>query len=213
MIQFPEHAPFSPQERGALEQLVSGMSPDQQQWLSGFLAGSAGVVAGGPAGTSANQSLTVLYGTESGNSEELSDLTAKAAKKRGFKARMVNMSEIEPADLAKVDNLLVIVSTWGEGDPPESAVTFCNAFMSDAPRLESMRFSVCALGDTSYEDFCEIGKQMDSRLEELGAQRVTDRKDCDVDFEEPHAEWLTAALNALGSGSGASASVAVEPKA
>jgi len=90
------------------------------------------------------------------------------------------------------------VSTWGEGDPPETAVDFYEAFMgSDAPKLENTRYSVLGLGDTSYEHFCKMGKDFDSRLEKLGGQRIYDRVDCDVDFDDAFATWQAGALKAL----------------
>jgi sulfite reductase (NADPH) flavoprotein alpha-component len=193
----PEHAPFSPDQRRSLDSLLSGLSPGQRFWLAGFLsADSAAAPASAPAGASVP--LTVLYGTESGNAEELAAVSTKAAKKRGFKAVMKNMSDISPDDLAKVENLLVIVSTWGEGDPPETAVSFHNDLMSGERDFSKLRFSVCALGDTSYEQFCKIGKDVDARLEALGGSRVAPRQDCDVDFEEAHASWMESALSAFG---------------
>ena len=110
---------------------------------------------------------------------------------------MKNMSEIAPADLEKSENLLVIVSTWGDGEAPETAVSFHKEFMEADLKLEGVKFSVCGLGDTSYEQFCEIGKQFDTRLEKMGAERVADRVDCDVDYEEAYEEWFGAAMTAL----------------
>ncbi|MBK1827173.1 diflavin oxidoreductase [Haloferula rosea] len=191
----PEHAPFSPEQRPAIEALLSQFSPGQRHWLAGFLSSDLAAPVAAPA--RASTPLTVLYGTESGNSEALAALTVKSAKKRGFKPVMKNMSEIEPADLAKVESLLVIVSTWGDGDPPETAVSFHESFMKDAVDLSKTRFSVCALGDTSYEQFCKTGKDFDTRLEALGATRVLDRVDCDVDYDEAHAAWMDAVLDKL----------------
>ncbi|GAA5119942.1 assimilatory sulfite reductase (NADPH) flavoprotein subunit [Luteolibacter yonseiensis] len=141
--------------------------------------------------------MTVLYGTESGNSEVLADRAVKAAKKRGFQAVMKNMSEVSPADLAKSPNLFVIVSTWGDGEPPETAVGFYKEFMSADLKLANVKFSVCALGDTAYEKFCQIGKDVDARLEALGAARVFARQDCDVDYEDSFATWLEGSLSSL----------------
>jgi sulfite reductase (NADPH) flavoprotein alpha-component len=107
------------------------------------------------------------------------------------------MSEIFTADLAKASNLLVIVSTWGDGEPPETAVSFYKEFMAADLSLAGVKFSVCALGDTSYEKFCQIGKDIDARLESLGASRAAVRQDCDVDYEESFAAWLEASLTAL----------------
>lgn len=192
----PEHAPFTSDQRQALDLLLAGLDPVQRGWLSGFLAapGMPSVAAAAP--ISAGK-LTVLYGTESGNSEVLADRTVKAAKKRGFQAVMKNMSEISPAELEKASNLLVIVSTWGDGEPPETAISFYNELMASDLSLAKVRFSVCGLGDTAYEKFCQIGKDIDARLEGLGATRVAARQDCDVDYEESYSEWLERSLTAL----------------
>ncbi len=194
----PEHAPFNSDQRRALDSLLSGFDPLQRGWLSGFLAsaGSAVAAAPVPAATQAGK-LVVLFGTESGNSETLADRAVKEAKKRGFQAVMRNMADLAPADLAKVTNLLVIVSTWGDGEPPDAAVSFYKEFMATSVALGSVRFSVCALGDTSYEKFCQTGKDIDARLETLGAKRVADRQDCDVDYEEAFSSWLAGSLAAL----------------
>lgn len=191
----PEHAPFSPDQRRTLDSLLSGFDSVQRGWLSGFLAASPMVIPASAPATAGK--LTVLYGTESGNSEALADRAVKEAKRCGFQAVMKNMSDLSPADLAKVPNLLVIISTWGDGEPPETAVTFYKEFMESGAALADVRFSVCALGDTSYEKFCQTGKDIDARLEILGAHRVADRQDCDVDFEEPFTAWLARSLMAL----------------
>ncbi|MEO8615377.1 MAG: assimilatory sulfite reductase (NADPH) flavoprotein subunit [Luteolibacter sp.] len=192
----PEHAPFTSDQRRALDSLLAGLDPVQRGWLSGFLAAGSAAAPVAAAPVSAGK-LTVLYGTESGNSESLADRAVKDAKKRGFQAVMKNMSEISPADLAKSTNLLVIISTWGDGEPPETATSFYKEFMSTDLALSGVRFSVCALGDTSYEKFCQTGKDIDVRLEALGAARVFARQDCDVDYEEGYAAWLAGSLSAL----------------
>jgi len=198
----PETAPLAPEQAASLNNLLKGLQADQLLWIEGFISGlrtaaggaSAPVAAAAPAAPE----LTVLYGTESGNSEALADLTTKAAKALGFKAKAVNMADIKVAKLKDIKNLLVIVSTWGEGDPPETATDFYEAFMSDqAPKLEGTRFSVLGLGDTSYEDFCKMGIDFDARLEALGARRVYDRVDCDVDYDDDFAAWHKGVLAAL----------------
>ncbi len=198
----PEHAPFTPEQRKAIDSLVSGLDPVQRGWLSGFLAAS-GTVAPVSAPAAATK-LTVLYGTESGNSEVLADRTAKEAKKRGFQAVVKSMADTKPADLAKATNLLVIVSTWGDGEPPEGATTFYKELMSGELALSGVSYSVCALGDTSYEKFCQTGKDIDARLEKFGAKRISDRKDCDVDYEESWSSWLDATLSSIAPQSTAS---------
>jgi sulfite reductase (NADPH) flavoprotein alpha-component len=193
----PEHAPFSPDQRKLLASLISGLDPVQRGWLSGFLAATGAPTAVAAPAPAAAGKLTVLYGTESGNCEVLADRTVKAAKKRGFQAVMKNMSEFSTADLTKTSNLLVIVSTWGDGEAPETAVTFHKEFMAADLSLAGVKFSVCGLGDTSYEKFCQIGKEFDARLEKLGATRVAARQDCDVDYEDSYTTWLEGSLAAL----------------
>ncbi|MFU8848710.1 MAG: assimilatory sulfite reductase (NADPH) flavoprotein subunit [Opitutales bacterium] len=199
----PGNAPLTPEQVQTFNQVLPALTPEQLLWLEGFISGlrtgqSNGAVAAPAAAAAKRPELTVLYGTESGNSESLADQTAKAADGFGFKAKAVNMADLKVAKLKEIENLLVIVSTWGEGDAPETAADFYEDFMSDkAPKLENTRFSVLGLGDTSYEHFCKMGKDFDSRLEALGAQRVFDRKDCDVDFDDDFASWHQGALKAL----------------
>jgi len=185
-----------------LDSLLAGLDPVQRGWLSGFLAAGAAAAPVAIAPVAAGK-LTVVYGTESGNSESLADRTVKEAKKRGFQAVMKNMADISPADLAKTTNLLVIISTWGDGEPPETATNFYKEFMGADLALSGVRYSVLALGDTSYEKFCQTGKDIDARLEALGAARVSARQDCDVDYEENYVSWLDSSLKALAPASAA----------
>lgn len=200
----PGNAPINPEQAAWLNQFLPSLTPEQLLWVEGFISGIRAGQSGPAAATApaaaaaATPELTVLYGTESGNSEGLADQTVKAAKSSGFKAKAVNMADLKVSKLKEIQNLLVIVSTWGEGDPPETAVDFYEEFMGDkAPRLENTRFSVLGLGDTSYEHFCQMGKDFDSRLEALGAKRVFDRKDCDEDYDDDFETWHRGALQAL----------------
>lgn len=190
----PAHAPFSESARRLIETALVGLDATQRAWLSGYLA--AAPVSAAAAPTTSVKAL-VLYGTESGNSEKLADRTAKEAKKKGISAVVKNMADIKAADLSKHQNLMVVVSTWGDGEPPDGATTFYKEFMASEKKLPDLRFSVCALGDTSYEKFCQTGKDIDAKLEALGAQRVAPRVDCDVDYEDAFTDWLTATLGAF----------------
>jgi sulfite reductase (NADPH) flavoprotein alpha-component len=192
----PEHAPFTPDQRQILDSLLPGLESVQASWLSGFLAASAAAAVGSTAAPAAGK-LLVLYGTESGNSESLADRAVKEAKKRGFRAIMKNMADCGPSELSTAGNLLVIISTWGDGEPPETATGFHNELMSAEHSLKDVRFSVCALGDTSYEKFCQTGKEVDARLQAMGATRVAGRQDCDVDYEQDFCGWLDRSLTAL----------------
>ena len=204
----PSTAPFAPDQVQWLNGFLPNLQPDQLTWMEGFIGGLRASKSGVAATAAVTPELTVLFGSESGNSEGLADQTVKTAAKSGFKAKAVSMGDINPAKLKGIENLLVIVSTWGEGDPPENSVDFVSTLMSDkAPQLTGTRFSVLSLGDTSYEHFCKTGIDVDARLEALGAQRIYDRKDCDVDFDDDYAAWSKGALAAL------SALVTVAPAA
>ena len=191
---FPKNTPLSSSVSEKLASLFSEMQADEINWLREHLNALAQKAA------DKASELLILYGTESGNAESLAEQTVEKANKLGFKAKISNMAEISLATLKKADNLLVIVSTWGEGDPPETAADFYEAFMADsAPKLDPINYSVLALGDTSYEQFCKIGKDFDARLESLGGNRLFERKDCDVDFDDDFAEWSDGALKAFSS--------------
>jgi sulfite reductase (NADPH) flavoprotein alpha-component len=196
----PKTAPFAEDEIDVLNRVVGPASATQRAWLAGFLAGldAAHGVPQPAAPPQAAEPLTVLYATESGNAERLASDVAKSARKLGFKPALVDMADLELASLAKARRLVVIASTWGEGDPPARAVHAYADLMSEkAPRLDGVEFGVLALGDSAYAEFCAVGKAIDARLEVLGGKRVADRVDCDVDFAEPAAGWIDSTLHAL----------------
>lgn len=195
----PENAPFS---------------AEQRQWLNGYLAGllsNAGsdlasrAVAGLSAAPIASKKpLLVLYGSQTGTAEGLAKKTAKASEGKGFAPKIVCMEKYSTVDLTKEERVLVITSTYGDGEPPDNAQGFWNWLSSDmAPKLDQVEFSVLALGDTNYPQFCEFGKRCDTRLEQLGARRVHPRVDCDVDYEETAKGWVEAVFHALAATGGA----------
>lgn len=182
----PEDAPFS---------------GDQKQWIGGFLAGlhtriAADGASRAPAGADADvKPVDILYGTQTGNAETVAADAAEKVRARGLVPRLAEMDDVEMATLAGMRNLIVIVSTYGEGEMPDNARRFWEALSADtAPRLEGLTYAVLGLGDTGYDDFCEAGKLVDMRLEQLGAKRLTGRVDCDVDFEDAAAAWLEEAI-------------------
>jgi sulfite reductase (NADPH) flavoprotein alpha-component len=197
----PKTAPFADDEIDSLNRVVGPATAVQRAWLAGFLAGldAANAPQALPAAPPQKaEPLTVLYATESGNSEKLAGDIAKAARKLGFKPLLVDMADLELASLKDVKRLIVIAATWGEGEPPARAIPAYKDLMGDAaPRLDGVEFGVLALGDTAYAEFCAVGKALDARLEALGAKRVADRVDCDLDFAEPAAQWIGATLKVL----------------
>jgi sulfite reductase (NADPH) flavoprotein alpha-component len=211
----PRNAPFSPEDIDTLNTVVSRTTAQQRAWLAGFFAGFEAAQGGQPqpqplAPPKPREPLTVLYGSESGNSEALALKVKKLAQKHGLDARVYDMADADMSVLSKAKNLMVFVATWGEGDPPGRAVDFYNTLMSDAaPKLDkSQRFAVLALGDTAYAQFCAVGRAIDARLEALGATRAADRIDLDLDFAKKAAEWTKGTLAKLApADSGASTTV------
>jgi sulfite reductase (NADPH) flavoprotein alpha-component len=197
----PETAPFPAEQIVALNRIISGSTAEQRTWLAGFLAGYQAATVPQPvaaAPPARRAPLTILFGTESGNAEALADAVRKAAAKLGFAARVLDMADATPAQLAGAQNLLVIASTWGEGDPPQRAIDFHAALMADdAPSLDGLRYAVLALGDRAYAKFCETGRRFDERFVALGATRVADRIECDLDYEAPANAWIGATLGTL----------------
>lgn len=196
----PNTAPFAEDEIEILNRVVGPASPTQRAWLAGFLAGidAATTAPQTAVGAQPTEPLTILYATESGNSERLASDMAKAARKMGLKPSIVDMADLDVATLASVRRLVVIAATWGEGDPPARAIRAYGELMAEgAPRLDGALFSVLALGDTAYADFCGIGQALDARLEALGGKRVAERVDCDLDFAQPAGRWIATALKAL----------------
>ncbi|MFV0473086.1 MAG: sulfite reductase flavoprotein subunit alpha [Pikeienuella sp.] len=179
----PEDAPFS---------------GDQRVWLAGFLAGLFSRRAMGdrgapaaPAAPVATTPLDILYGTQTGNAEEIANEAAALAKTRGFAPRIEELDAIDMDRLAAMKNAIIVVSTYGEGEMPDNAHMFWDALSANtAPRLEGLSYGVLALGDKSYDQFCHAGKLIDTRLEQLGARRLGARVDCDVDFEDDASAWL-----------------------
>src|SRR5215469_13989372 len=134
----PKTAPFAEEEIEILNRVVGPATPIQRAWLAGFLAGLEASSAPQPAAPARPaEPLTILFASESGNSERLAGDMAKAARKQGFKPTLVDMADLEVASLAGVRRLTVIAATWGEGEPPARAVNAYNDLMSDkAPRLD-----------------------------------------------------------------------------
>lgn len=193
---------------------------DQRAWISGFLAGlhsrlsmnmsappAATVDAAGP-----RPALRILYGTQTGNAEGVAGDAAAAAKAQGFDVTVSGLDEISIEQFAGLSYVLIITSTYGEGEMPDNAELFWESLSStQAPRLEALSYGVLALGDTSYDGFCQAGKLIDTRLEQLGASRVVGRADCDVDYETQAAEWVQGAVSSLVTLAGASGSSGTPP--
>ncbi|PTY02432.1 sulfite reductase subunit alpha [Opitutaceae bacterium EW11] len=202
-------APFIPE--------TAPFSPDQRAWLNGFLAGlysRAPISATAPAGSPAAATLTpltILFGSQTGTAEGLAKRAAKEAGKRGFAPTVLDMSQTDLPRLSGEKHLLVITSTYGEGEPPDNAKTLWTALgQAGGTPLGALQYSVCGLGDTNYVHFCQCAKDFDARLEKLGAKRVAERVDCDLEYEDKFTRWLDTSLSSFDkSGAAPAAQAAV----
>jgi sulfite reductase (NADPH) flavoprotein alpha-component len=190
----PSAIPFIPD--------TAPFTPAQRAWLNGFLAGMYSQTGAPAASTqpaaATRLKLNVLFGSQSGNAESIAKRLVKEAKKQGYDATVSALEKATPATLAKESCALIVTSTWGEGDPPDNAVQFWEQLTAENElKLAGLNYSVLALGDTNYQHFCGFGKNLDSRLEALGAKRIFNRIDCNVDFEEGAARWQTGVFEAL----------------
>ena len=196
----PKNAPFAEEEIDLLNRVVGPANAIQRAWLAGFLAGVESVSGQAQPAAPAKpaEPLTIVYASESGNCEKLANDLAKAARKDGLKPTLIDMADLELAELTKAKRLVFIAATWGEGEPPARASRAYGELMGEgAPRLDGVEFGVLALGDTAYVEFCAIGKKIDERLEALGAKRAVARVDCDLDFAAPSSQWIADALKVL----------------
>lgn len=176
---------------------------NQRAWLSGFFAGmhTHKIQSVGSASQTDSPIITILYGSQTGNAESVANDAANVAKGYGLKPVVKSMDEIEVDALSAIGCLLIITSTYGEGEMPDNAQMLWDGVCAETmPRLEGMKFSVLALGDTGYDLFCQAGINWDNKLAELGATRVYDRTDCDVDFEGPAERWITAVIPHMAGG-------------
>ncbi|BBD88971.1 assimilatory sulfite reductase (NADPH) flavoprotein subunit [Staphylococcus caprae] len=221
------NSPFTEGQASQINELLQTLTPDQKVWLSGYLiANQQSNVANGETslnGTTSStpsveqkteemlqekepevipqkRSITILYGSETGNAQGLAEIFEERLSDIGNEVTLKSMDDFKPKDLKKVEDLFIVTATHGEGDPPDNAVELHEYIHGrKAPKLDGVRFSVLALGDQTYEFFCQTGKDFDNRLAELGAERIYDRVDCDVDYDEDAEKWMANVINAIDS--------------
>jgi len=201
--------PLDKEQTNSLQSAVSGLTPQQLQWVSGYAAGLAAAnnqsiplartephIASYD--STGQQVLTVLYGSQTGNGEELALEVVHQARAVGLAASAVSLADYKPANLKRESLVTFIVSTHGEGDPPDDAELFHEFLLSKkAPKLSNLRFSVLALGDSSYVNFCQTGREFDARMVELGAERFAALVECDLDYDDAAAAWTRQVVSEL----------------
>lgn len=216
------NSPFHEEQVRLLNELLPTLTDYQKIWLTGYLS-VAKVVSQENVTTQpslievgnnevslqneavvkavvkqAPQAATILYASQTGNSQGLAEKLAQQLEEINVEVAISSMDSFKTNTLKKMSHLFIVASTYGEGEPPDNALQFYDFLYSKrAPKLDHLQFSVLALGDSSYELFCKTGADFDEQLEKLGAKRIVPRVDCDLDFEEPAAEWFKAVTKEL----------------
>ena len=192
---------LTPEQLQQVSKAVHGLTPAQLAWVSGYLSGLSsgmdqqftpfahGTAVAAPLAANALKT-TIVYGSQTGNSKKIAEQLHARLQSHGAEAVVLNLKDYRPQQLKKEQRLIAVISTHGNGEPPDDARAFFSFLLSErAPRLEALEYAVLALGDSSYEEFCQTGLVLDQRLAELGAKPLLARVDCDVDFATPSAEW------------------------
>ena len=217
------NSPFTEGQATQINELLQTLTPEQKVWLSGYLVANQQLTSGTsetqgsqigavskdtetmlqqnePTIQPEKRAITLLYGSETGNAQGLAEIFEERLSNIGHNVTLKAMDEFKPKNLKNVEDLFIITSTQGEGDPPDNAAEL-HEFIHGrkAPNLEGVRFSVLALGDQTYEFFCQTGRDFDKKLEELGAERLYERVDCDVDYEEDAEKWMANVINTIDS--------------
>lgn len=203
-----------------LLELINTSTKEELIWINSYLNGLVGndntngnghvVVPANGNGhtiTTAVKKITLAFGTETGNSKKLATQLATVAKKKGINAKLIDLSQYRIADLAKEEYFFIIISTQGEGEPPIPAKKFYDHIHENQFALPNLKYSVLALGDTSYPMFCKTGEDVDAQFEKFGAKRVVPLQKCDVDYEEDALQWFEKVVNVIE----AKPSVAIVP--
>ncbi len=193
-IDLPQGDSLDQTQRQNLAQAIQGLTRQQLNWASGYLAGLSQAQSPEQAAQELEQ-ITILYASQTGNAQSIARQLESEYQASGFNTRLISTADYRGRDLAKEKYLLLVISTQGEGEAPESAFELQQfLFGPKAPPLKQLNYAVFGLGDSSYPDFCQAGKDFDQQLEQLGAQRLLKRVDADVDFDESASEWRATVI-------------------
>ena len=144
-----------------------------------------------------DNSIAIFFGSQTGNAEDLANQTKKLADKSGLNATVFDMDGFPASNLINHKRILIITSTWGEGEMPDNAADLWDETCSQNPSLAGVNYSICAIGDTGYDEFCQAGIDWDNKFQELGATKVTELQKCDVDFEPEWQVWVDKVIPAM----------------
>jgi sulfite reductase (NADPH) flavoprotein alpha-component len=193
---------------------ISTSNREEQVWMNGYLSA---IITGDQTETvqQAPKKITIAYGTETGNSKKIATGFAAKAKKAGIRTKLVGLDQYPAAELVAEEYFFTVISTHGEGEPPEAARNFYDHIHKNGFKIPQLKFGVLALGDTAYPLFCKTGEDVDSQLQQLGASRIIPLQKCDVDYEEQAENWFTEVLqkiNTPGTAAKPAAAPAIEKK-
>lgn len=189
-----------------LEELTQSSSREELNWISGYVSGLLSCSAASsvepvsqtiPGVKVPPKKITIVYGTETGNSRKLATDLAAKAKKNNVLVKLASLDQYRLTDITKEENLFVVISTQGDGEPPVAAQKFYDHIHRNGFRLDRVRYSVLALGDTSYPLFCKTGEDVDMQLQKLGGKRIVPIRKCDVDYETDAESWFDEVLKAV----------------
>ncbi|MBV9987794.1 MAG: flavodoxin domain-containing protein [Chitinophagaceae bacterium] len=211
-------------KRKIIEELVASSSREELVWLSGYLDGmlandlpaqpvSPKKQTPEPVAVTGSRKMTIVYGTETGNAKKLATDLATRAKKRSLPVKLVSLDQYRLTDITREDNLFVVISTQGDGEPPAAAKKFYDHIHHNGFRLDHLKYSVLALGDTSYPLFCKTGEDVDAQLQKLGGKCIIPVRKCDVDYEAEAESWFNEVLQAVEHSAGTAPAPAVQPAA
>lgn len=190
------NSPFSEKQVNLLNELLPHLTEKQKIWLNGYLSAPCSTfqatVVEQETVESKTITATVLYGSQTGNCQALAEQFSQELKQNQVEVTVASLGEFPTKNLKRIENLIIITSTHGEGEPPDNAIPFYDFLYSKrAPKLDHLRYAVLALGDSSYEYFCKAGVDLDEQLKKLGANSLTERVDCDLDFHDDAQKWFT----------------------
>ncbi len=194
--------PLNPEQLARLQAATTDFTPTQLAWVSGYFRGGrpqqAGAAVAAPAPAAEVPTITLISASQTGNARRVAEALRDDLLAAKLNVKLVNAGDYKFKQIAAEKLLVVVTSTQGEGEPPEEAVALHKfLFSKKAPKLDGTAFAVFGLGDTSYEFFCQSGKDFDNKLAELGAERLLDRVDADVEYQAAAAEWRARVVEAL----------------
>ncbi|MDH8108111.1 NADPH-dependent assimilatory sulfite reductase flavoprotein subunit [Klebsiella pneumoniae] len=194
--------PLNPEQLARLQAATTDFTPTQLAWVSGYFWGvlnqQSGTAVAAPAPAAEVPTITLISASQTGNARRVAEALRDDLLAAKLNVKLVNAGDYKFKQIAAEKLLVVVTSTQGEGEPPEEAVALHKfLFSKKAPKLDGTAFAVFGLGDTSYEFFCQSGKDFDNKLAELGAERLLDRVDADVEYQAAAAEWRARVVEAL----------------